>query len=96
MTKEICKLFSKKFSIDVADGKGTRLYVSTQTGGVARLTNNARQFEANIFSWFHKYSFIPHKGWRDGLLVGFTALAFVASLAGVVLFFVTRRRPSSP
>jgi len=81
--------------IDVDDGQGTRLYVSTQTGSVARLTSDSRQFEANIFSWFHKYSFISHKGWRDGLLVTFTSIAFLASLAGIALFFATRRRFSS-
>jgi hypothetical protein len=32
------------------------------------------------------------KGLRDGVLVTFTALAFLASLAGVALFVVTRRR----
>lgn len=78
--------------IDVDDGQGTRLYVSTQTGSVARLTSDSRQFEANIFSWFHKYSFIRHKGWRDGMLVAFTTIAFLASLAGIALFFATRRR----
>ncbi|MET0262554.1 MAG: PepSY domain-containing protein [Rariglobus sp.] len=78
--------------LEADDGKGTRLYVSTQTGSVARMTDDSRQFEANIFSRLHKYSFISHKGWRDGLLVGFTGLAFVASLSGVVLFFLTRRR----
>lgn len=78
--------------IDVDDGRGTRLYVSTQTGSVARATDDRRQFEANVFSLFHKYAFIPHKGWRDGLLVAFTGLAFLASLAGLVLFFATRRR----
>jgi hypothetical protein len=81
--------------IDVDDGQGTRLYVSTQTGSVARLTSDRRQFEANVFSWFHKYSFIRHKGWRDGLLVAFTTLAFLTSLAGIALFFATRRRTPS-
>jgi hypothetical protein len=78
--------------IDVADGKGTRLYVSTQTGAVARHTDDRRQFEANVFSNLHKYAFIPHKPTRDAVLVAFTTLAFLASLAGVVLFFATRRR----
>lgn len=82
--------------IDVADGKGTRLYVSTQTGGVARHTDDRRQFEANVFSNLHKYAFIPHKPTRDAVLVAFTTLAFLASLAGVVLFFATRRRPTAP
>lgn len=78
--------------IDVADGRGTRLYVSTVTGSVARHTDDGRQFEANLFSLFHKYSFIPNKTARDIALVVFTGLAFLASLAGLVLFFVTRRR----
>ncbi len=78
--------------IDVDDGQGTRLYVSTQTGSVARLTSDSRQFEADVFSLVHKYAFIRHKGWRDGLLVTFTALAFLASLAGIALFVATRRR----
>jgi hypothetical protein len=78
--------------IDVADGRGTRLYVSTVTGSVARATDDGRQFEANLFSLFHKYSFIPNKAARDITLVGFTALAFLASLAGLALFFATRRK----
>ena len=78
--------------IEVADGKGTRLYVSTLTGSVARHTDDGRQFEANIFTIFHKYAFISNKPWRDGLLVGFTSLAFLASLSGIVLFFATARR----
>jgi hypothetical protein len=78
--------------IDVDDGRGTRLYVSTLSGSVARHTDDRRQFEANVFSLFHKYAFIPNKGLRDGVLVTFTALAFLASLAGVALFVVTRRR----
>lgn len=83
--------------IDVADGRGTRLYVSTVTGGVARHTDDRRQLEANIFGALHKYNFVPHKPTRDALLVGFTGLAFLASLAGIVLFFATRpRRRATP
>jgi hypothetical protein len=78
--------------IDVDDAKHTRFYVSTLTGSVARLTDDGRQFEANVFSYVHKYAFIRHKGWRDGLLVTFTAIAFLASLAGIALFFATQRR----
>jgi hypothetical protein len=78
--------------VEVDDAEHTRLYVSTLTGSVARLTSDSRQFEANVFSLFHKYAFIHHKGWRDGLLVTFTSLAFLTSLAGIALFFATRRR----
>ena len=78
--------------IEVADGRGTRLYVSTLTGSVARHTDDRRQFEANVFSLFHKYAFIPNKGLRDGVLVTATAIAFLAALTGVILFFATRRR----
>ncbi len=76
--------------IDVADGRGTRLYVSTVTGGVARHTDDRRQLEANLFGALHKYNFIPHKPTRDAVIVAFCALAFLASLTGIVLFFVTR------
>jgi hypothetical protein len=78
--------------VEVDDEDHTRLYVSTLTGSVARLTSDSSQFEANVFSLFHKYAFIHHKGWRDGLLVAFTSLAFLTSLAGIALFVVTRRR----
>jgi len=80
--------------IEADDGRGTRVYVSTLTGSVARLTNDRNQAEANVFSLVHKYAFIHAKGWRDGLLVTFTGLAFLASLAGIVLFVATRRRAS--
>jgi hypothetical protein len=80
--------------VDVADGRGTRLYISTAAGSVARHTDDSRQFEADLFSLFHKYSFIPHKTTRDLVLVAFTSLAFFASLAGLALFFATRRRPT--
>ena len=78
--------------VDIADGRGTRLYISTVTGSVARHTDDGRQLEADLFSLFHKYSFIPHKTARDAVLVAFTALAFLASLAGLALFFATRPR----
>ncbi|MFH1498111.1 MAG: PepSY domain-containing protein [Verrucomicrobiota bacterium] len=80
--------------VDVTDGRGTRLYVSTLTGSVARHTDDRRQFEAGVFSNLHKYAFIPHKGLRDALLVGFTSLAFLTSLGGVALFIATARRKS--
>lgn len=80
--------------LDVDDGKGTRLYVSTLTGSVARHTDDGRQLEANLFSLLHKYQFIPAKTWRDGLLVTVTALMLVTAFGGVALFFATSKRPS--
>lgn len=81
--------------VEVDDGKGTRLYVSTLTGSVARHTDNRRQREANLFSLLHKYQFIPVKAWRDGLLVAVTSLMFATSVGGIMLFFITRSRSSS-
>lgn len=78
--------------VDVDDSKGTRLYVSTLTGSVARHTDDRRQLEANLFSLFHKYQFIPVKAWRDGLLVAVTAAMFATALGGIILFFTTRKR----
>jgi hypothetical protein len=81
--------------IDATDDKGTRLYVSTLTGSVARHTDNSRQLEANLFSNLHKYQFIPVKAWRDGLLVTVTFLMFATALGGLILFFFTRSRSST-
>ena len=62
------------------------------TGSVTRHTDKDRQFEANAFTNFHKFGFIPNKNARD-LLLGFTTSGvFVAALSGVVLFFLTRPR----
>jgi len=80
------------YRFDADDGKGTRVYVSTATGSVARHTDNRRQLEANIFSNFHKLAFIPNRTLRDYVLVTLTGGVFVASLAGLVLFFATLPR----
>lgn len=78
------------YRFDSPDGKGTRVYVSTTTGSVTRHTDNRRQFEADVFSNFHKLAFIPNKLVRDWVLVVLTAAAALVALAGVALFFVTR------
>ena len=80
------------YRFDSVDGQGTRVYVSTTTGSVTRHTDNRRQFEANIFSNFHKLAFIPDKALRDWVLVGLTSATAIVALAGVALFFVTRPR----
>lgn len=80
------------YRFDTDDGKGTRVYVSTMTGSVTRHTDNQRQFEANIFSNFHKLQFIQNKDLRDGVLTLMTFGIFCAALLGIILFFVTRSR----
>ncbi len=82
------------YRFDADDGKGTRVYVSTATGSVTRHTDNRRQFEANVFSNFHKLSFIPDKTVRDWVLVGLTGAAAVVAIFGVALFFATRPKRS--
>ena len=77
---------------DSPDGKGTRVYVSTATGSVTRHTDDAKQFEASIFTNFHKLGFIPNKNVRDWTLTILTAAAFLISLLGIALFFLTRPR----
>lgn len=77
---------------DAGDAAHTRLYVSTDTGSVARATDDAKQFEANVFGLVHKYMFIHDKGPRDiAMLVVMGGIALV-SLTGVLLFFLTRPR----
>ncbi len=80
------------YRFDCSDGKGTRVYVSTTTGSVTRYTNDRMQFEANIFMNFHKFAFIPNRMARDIALVTVTGGAALVALAGVFLFFYTRRR----
>ncbi len=83
------------YRFDLADGKGTRVYVSTVTGSVTRHTDDEKQFEASIFTNFHKLGFIPDKDARDWILTILTAAAFLISILGIVLFFLTRpkKRP---
>ena len=77
---------------DAADGKGTRVYVSTVTGSVTRHTDDSKQFEASAFTRFHKLGFVPGKDARDIILGGITGGVFLVSLLGIVLFFLTRPR----
>ena len=78
------------YRFDLDDGKGTRVYVSTITGSVTRHTDDEKQFEASIFTNFHKLGFIPNKNVRDWTLAALTAAAFLISILGIVLFFLTR------
>ncbi|MES2475599.1 MAG: hypothetical protein V4640_07445 [Verrucomicrobiota bacterium] len=78
------------YRFDAGDAKNTRVYVSTVTGSVTRLTDDAKQLEANLFTNIHKFGFIPNKDLRDWTLTLVTAGAFVVSLLGVLLFFLTR------
>jgi hypothetical protein len=59
---------------------------------VTRHTDDRRQFEANVFSNFHKLAFIPDKAVRDWVLVALTSATALVALLGVGLFFVTRPR----
>lgn len=83
------------YRFDAADGKGTRVYVSTVTGSVTRLTDDEKQLEANLFTLVHKFGFIRNKDLRDWSLALVTGGAFVVSLLGIVLFFLTRPRRKS-
>lgn len=82
------------YRFDVNDDLGTRVYVSTTTGTITRHTDNRRQFEATAFTNLHKFGFIPNKNVRDWTLGILTGGAFLVSLLGIVLFFLTGRRKS--
>lgn len=79
--------------LDLDDGKGTRVYVSTLTGSVTRHTNHRAQFEAGLFSLFHKLAFIPNKNLRDWVLIVSTGGVFLLTALGVLLFFLTGPKP---
>ncbi len=83
------------YRFDAADAAETRVYVSTTTGSVTRHTDRERQFEANIFSNFHKLAFIRDKNARDIVLGVLTGGAALAAIAGIVLFLATRSRTTS-
>ncbi|MBB5034636.1 PepSY domain-containing protein [Prosthecobacter vanneervenii] len=78
------------YRFDAGDALDTRVYVSTTTGSVTRHTDRQRQFEATIFTNFHKLGFIPDKDTRDLVLTLLTAGTFLVACLGVALFFVTR------
>ena len=82
------------YRFDAGDALETRVYVSTTTGSVTRHTDKERQFEATIFTLFHKLGFIRDKDTRDLVLTVLTMGTFLVALLGVWLFFATRLRKS--
>lgn len=78
------------YRFDAGDELDTRVYVSTTTGSVTRHTDRKRQFEARIFTNFHKLGFIPNKDWRDLVLTVLTTGTFLAACLGIALFIATR------
>lgn len=80
------------YRYDAEDGRGTRVYVSTMTGSVTRHTDDAKQFEAMVFSNLHKFQFIKNKDLRDTALVTVTLGAVGVALMGIALFIGTSRR----
>lgn len=73
------------------DGRGTRVYVSTLTGSVTRVTDDAKEVEATTFTLLHKWMFIRNRAVRDwALMLAMTSIIAVAVI-GVVLFWRTRR-----
>lgn len=83
------------YRFDIDDGKGSRVYVSTVTGSVTRATDNKKQWEANVFSLFHKWSFIRDQKLRNICLGLATIGVLLASISGLVLFGLTRRTKNS-
>jgi hypothetical protein len=80
------------YRFDTGDALETRVYVSTTTGSVTRHTDRERQFEASVFTNFHKLGFIKNRDARDWILAALTGGAALAALAGIALFFITRPR----
>jgi uncharacterized iron-regulated membrane protein len=81
------------YRFDADDQLGTRVYVSTVTGTVTRATDDQKQWEANVFSLFHKWMFIRDKNLRNYSLGLATLGVFLTSVLGIWLFWVTRRTP---
>ena len=77
------------YRFDNNDEMGRRVYVSTLTGSVTRATDDQKQWEANLFSNFHKWQFITNKNLRDSLLGLATFGSFFVSILGIWLFVIT-------
>jgi hypothetical protein len=77
------------YRFDNNDEMGRRVYVSTLTGSVTRATDDQKQWEANLFSNFHKWQFINNKNLRDSLLGLATFGSFFVSILGIWLFVIT-------
>lgn len=77
------------YRFDTGDARDTRVYVSTTTGSVTRHTDKQRQFEATVFTNFHKLGFIHDKKTRDLVLTGVNCGIFLVSCLGIALFFAT-------
>lgn len=73
------------------DGFGTRVYVSTLTGSVTRMTDDAKQVEATAFSILHKWMFIRNRNIRDWALMVAMGSLIALAVSGLVLFWRTRR-----
>ncbi len=82
-----------RFAAD--DERGTRVYVSTVTGSVTRQTDDRRQFEADLFSYAHKWMFIPNRTLRDWALMTAMGLIILLAAGGLVLAWLTGRRPGA-
>lgn len=78
------------YRFDTGDAQDTRVYVSTTTGSVTRHTDKRRQFEASIFTNFHKLGFIPGKETRDLVLTVVNIGICLVAVLGIALFFATR------
>lgn len=80
------------YRFDADDVLHTRVYVSTLTGSVTRLTDDKKQWEANVFSTFHKWNFIPSKSLRDVIIIIAMVSLIVLACGGIMLFVMTQRR----
>ncbi|MDA5193448.1 hypothetical protein [Govanella unica] len=80
------------YRFDVADGKGSRVYISTVTGSAAFATTDGRQAISNFFSTVHKFNFIANKTLKLSLLTFFAGGAILTVLWGLLMWLAQRRR----
>lgn len=74
------------YRFDQMESNGVRVYVSTITGSVTLYLNTPRAFSQKLFSVLHKFSFIPHKGVRDAMLMLAALSVLVTTIMGIVVF----------
>lgn len=75
---------------------GIRIYVETGQDRFAFAIDNKRALFSTLFAWFHTWEWLQFLGkGRVFFELFFTGLAFITSLMGIYIFFITKTKKSS-
>jgi len=84
------------YKIDFADQAKTSVFIHTELGALASITNTSKTRLQTVFQWLHTWSWLP-----DNNMIRFTMVLFMVSsvlslcITGAVLIFKFKRRQST-